>query len=187
VPRAALAGGIALGVGLGGAGIAFAATSSSSTTPTTTPAKPGAPELPDGRHLLRPGFGFGFGGPGLGLGRVIHGQFTVPEGSGYKTLEVQLGTVSALTSSSITVTSADHYQHKYALTSSTIVNSQLHGISSVAKGDQVRILASTDTAISITDITKIGDSIHAFGFGTAGPLWGAPNGAKAPAAATGTD
>jgi hypothetical protein len=173
LPRAALAGGIAAGVALGGAGIAFAA--SSATTPTTkpsTPAKPSTPSTPKksqfhGRgRMFAPRFGAAL--PGFGLGRVVHGQFTVPQGSGYKTVEVQVGTASSVSPSSITVTSADHYRHTYTVTSATVVDAQRDGISSVKNGDQVRILATTskgaDVAASITDTTKLGASGKQFGF-----------------------
>ena len=104
-------------------------------------------------------------------GNVLHGVYTVKTASGtYQTVETQVGTVNSASSTSITVTSADGYSHTYAVTSSTIVDSQANGIGAVAAKDTVRISAitqsGTDTATSITDVTKIGASRTAFGFGT---------------------
>jgi hypothetical protein len=99
----------------------------------------------------------------------VHGEFTTSTPSGYKTVEVQAGKVAAVSPTSITVTSPDGYTHTYAVTSSTLVDAQRGGISSVAKGDQVQIVATTvshkDTATNIADTTKIGASRKGFGFG----------------------
>jgi hypothetical protein len=169
LPRAALVGGLALGVGLGGAGIAFAATSGSSTPSTTAPSQP-APKHGFG-GFMRPFLGgpFGFAGP-AGLGRVVHGEYTVrtPSG-GFQTVGFQVGTVTAVDRTSITVASADGYRHTYMVTSSTVVDAQRDGIGSVGKGDQVDVIATTvshkDTAANIVDTTKVGASRHSFGFG----------------------
>lgn len=178
LPRAGLSVGVAAGLAFGGAGIAFAATSvgssghavSSSSGSTTLPA-PKAPGKAGG-----PGAFLGPQARGLGkaLGQrgIVHGQVTVPDGSGgYKTIELQVGKVTSVDSSSISVTSADGYSHTYTVVSSTIVDSQAGGISSVAKGDQVSLVASPisgkDTATNIQDTTKIGSSRKGFGFGPA--------------------
>jgi hypothetical protein len=172
IPRLALAGGIAVGLALGGAGLAYAASSGSSSTSgpsasgtssTTAPANGNKPEHPlKGRHL-------GFGALGVG-GSVVHGTVTVHSGSGYKTVDVQSGQVTNVDSSSITVKSSDGYTHTYAVISSTIVNSQAGGISSVAQNDQVYVMATpqngTDTAANIIDTSKIQNSRGAFGFPT---------------------
>ncbi len=172
VPRAMMVGGLTVGLALGGAGIAFAATSGSSTPSTTTPSKPATPtprHVYPGFRRLGPGGPFGFGGLGA-LGRVVHGQFTTrtPNG-GYRTVDVQAGKVAAVSKTSITVTSTDGYSHIYAVTSSSMVDAQRDGISSVAKGDQVDVLATTvsgkDTATNIVDTTKVGASRTGFGFG----------------------
>jgi hypothetical protein len=137
-----------------------------------------------------PSFGPLAGGGVLG-GGVVHGEFTVRSGSGYKTEEIQVGTVSAVTSSSITVASADGYTHTYAVSSTTEVNSQAGGIASVTKNDNVSVTATpvkgTDTAASIVDTTKLQGSRSAFGFG--GGFRGAPGGStpaspSAPSGAT---
>ena len=169
IPRAALTGGLVVGLALGGAGIAFAASSSTSTPSTTTP--PGTAKPGQGPR----GFGGGvkgIGGPGAfgGLGGVVHGQFTERTRTGtYQTVEIQVGEVGSVSATSITVTSTDGYSHTYAVAASTVVDAQRDGISSVTKGDQVRITATTvsgkDTATNIADSTKVGASRNGFGFG----------------------
>lgn len=175
VPRAALTAGVAVGLALGGAGIAFAATSSGSSSTTTPATKPSTNPPRHGARPFGPGFGGpGFGGPGVGgpgvAGRVVHGQYTVQTPSGtYKTVEVQTGKASKISSTSITLTSADGYSHTYAVDPSTVVDSQRDGIASVANNDQVQLEATTvsgkDTATNIVDTTKVGASRNGFGFG----------------------
>lgn len=110
-------------------------------------------------------------------GKVLHGVFTVKTPSGtYQTVEEQVGTVTAVSSGSITVKSTDGYSNTYSVSSSTVVDSQAGGINAVAANDTVRVSAAvpksgTDTATSITDTTKIAASRSGFGFGapTAAP------------------
>ncbi len=182
VPRAALTAGVAVGLALGGAGIAFAATSgsSSTTTPTTKPST--SPPGHGGRPFGPRGFGAGAGFAGLGAGgKVIHASYTVQTPSGtYKTIEVQTGKASKMSSKSITVTSADGYSHTYAVDPATVVNSQRNGIGSVADNDQVQLQATpvsgTDTATNIVDTTKVGASRN--GFGLAPPAGSANFGSR---------
>jgi hypothetical protein len=137
-----------------------------------------------------PGFK-GFGGLGaLGpLGSVVHGQFTIhAPGGGYQTIDVQVGAVTAVSSTSITVASTNGFKQKYVVTASTLVDSQRDGIGSVSTKDQVEVVAkqsgATATAISIVDRTKVQSSRAGFGFPFGGPR-GAPhppNGGSASAA-----
>jgi hypothetical protein len=186
LPRAVMVSGLAVGLALGGAGIAYAASSSgssnspSSSTPSTTPS-PGS---------SRPVHGFRkFGGPLAlgGLGRVLHGQFTTAKpGGGYETVDVQVGKVTSVSQASISLTSTDGYNHTYSVTSSTVVDSQRDGISSVSTGDQVQLAATTvsgtDTATNISDTTKVGASRSSFGFGFGPRGPGAPPAPGGPAA-----
>jgi hypothetical protein len=191
--RLVMAGGLAAGLALGGAGISFAASSNSSSSSTTTP--PNTPVKPG--HGPR---GFGPGLPGLGgfgrfggLGQVVHGQATVrtPKGT-YQTIDFQVGTVKDVSSTSISVNSPDGSSgwnpHNYVVTANTIVNAQRDGISTVKAGDQVWVIATesggTSTATNITDLTQLKNSWAGFGFGPepgAGPNHA--NGASKPAAA----
>jgi len=173
---------VALGAG---GGIAYVAQHSAATTVADTSSaaqsgssgaspSPSAPAWRSGQ--FRGGFG-GFGiGPGLGgfggfggFGGAIHGQLVEPKsGGGYQTIDVQRGTVTAVSSSSITVKSADGYTATYAVTSSTEVNAQAAGIATVKVGDTVEVAATVSngkaTAASIIDATSIRASRGAFGF-----------------------
>lgn len=175
-PKLALAGGIAAAVALGGTGFAYAATSggSSQGTPAaaTSPSTSTPSSTPDGppkaHHGLRFG-GAGFGIPGIGGGRVLYGQATIQQPDGtVKTVEFQSGSVSDVSSGSITVASGT-YSHTYKVVPSTVVDAQAGGIGSVAKGDEVRLLATqqngSDTAVNIVDLTKVQSSRSGFGFG----------------------
>lgn len=174
VPKVAVSVGLAAFLGMAGAGAAFAlggsggtSTLSGSSGSSTTPGSGGtAPAGPGPGAMFRHG---GFGGPGPGLGGVLHGVFTTRNGTGFKTVEVQVGTVDTVTgTSSIKVTSADGYSQTYAIQSSTVVNSQANGISTVKHGDSVRVEAveqgSGYTATDIVDTTRIGASRQGFGF-----------------------
>lgn len=141
-----------------------ASSQGSSQTPAPSPSA-SAPSVP--RHGS---FGFGsLGGiGGLGFG-AVHGQITVPKsGGGYQTLDVQTGSVTAVSSSSITVKSADGYSKTYVVTSSTEVNAQAAGINTVKSGDTVVLTAtaagSKATAASIFDLTSIRSSHAHFSF-----------------------
>lgn len=180
VPRAAVTIGVAALLGMAGAGVAYAATGSGRTTPSgslasssnsTTPSKPAGP--PAGRHAIR-GWGPG-GGPGAMRRGVLHGIFTVKNGSGYLTEQVQVGVVRAGNSdTSITVTSKDSYSQTYTVQPSTVVDSQAGGISSVQAGDRVRVEAvqkngGSYTATDIVDLNQIASSRKGFGIAPPGP------------------
>ncbi len=120
----------------------------------STPSSSAGSNLP--RKMIGHGF---FGHDGFGFG-AIHGQFTIaaPNG-GYETLDTQLGTVSAVSSSSITVKSADGFTATYAVDANTLVNAGRDGIADVRSGDTVRVVAvvsggATD-AVEIVDGTNV--------------------------------
>ena len=181
VPKVAVAVGVTAFLGLGGAGLAFAVggTGSSGSSPSSSPASspsstPSSPVTPKTGH---PGFGpggrFGRGfAAGLG-GNVVHGEYTVKNGSSYQTVAVQVGQVTGVSPTSITVKSSDGYTQTYVVQSSTIVDSQSGGISAVQDSDNVNIQSlvqgSKHTATDIVDTTKIGASRKGFGFGSDGP------------------
>jgi hypothetical protein len=166
-----------------GGGIAYVAThSANSASPAAaqgaaqSPAPSPSASGPSWRGQGNGGFGRfgGFGGLGLGgLGGVVHGQVTErTAGGGYQTVDVQSGTVTAVSSSSISVKSADGYSATYVVVSSTEVNAQAAGISTVKVGDTVELTATvsggTATAASIIDVTSIRSSRGSFSF-PAGP------------------
>jgi hypothetical protein len=173
--------GVAVVALAGGAGIAYAAghggtkpaAATSASQPGSASPSPSASASPKFGGPGRHGFGFfgaGLGGFGFGgLGGAIHGQLTEPKpGGGYQTLDIQSGTVTAVSSSSITVKSADGYTATYAVSSSTEVNAQAAGIATVKVGNSVELTATvaggTATADSIIDLTSIGSSRGSFGF-----------------------
>ncbi len=178
--RPVIIAGVALASLLGGAGVAWAASGSGTAGGAPAAASSAAPSAPP--SASGPGFRHfrGFpGGPGLGFGGLlgaVHGQFVVPKaGGGYQTVDVQSGQVTAVSSTSITLKSADGYTRSYAITGSTIVAAQRAGIGSVKAGNQVSVIAtvsgSTASAVSIIDKTLLGQRGPAFGFapGAGGP------------------
>ena len=167
--------GVAVTALLAGAGVAMAATSGSPASGTAaaspaggTVATPSPSARPAYPHQGRPGgFGIGFGGP---FG-AVHGQFVVPKsGGGYQTIAFQNGKVPAVSSTSITLHSADGYSRSYQVTSSTLVNAQRDGIGSIKSGNQViataTVSGSTATATRIIDVSMIQQGLHSF-FGRA--------------------
>jgi hypothetical protein len=106
-----------------------------------------------------PGGGFGrAGGPGggfggAGLGAIAHGEVVVADSSGtYATRLVQTGTVSAASTTSITVRSADGYSATYTLGSDTSVDNGTDAGTDIATGHTVTVLASTGkAAVTVTD------------------------------------
>lgn len=164
---------IAIGA-LGVAGTAYAASSTPSPSPTTgtegprvgTPGQIGQPgdHDGDGSAGAPPGRGMGrHGGPGgigMGMRGGIHGSFVTPRlGGGYQTIEAQRGTVTGVSSTSITVKSEDGFTATYVVTADTIVNATRDGIASVKTGDEVGVTAikgaSDSTAVMIMDRTGI--------------------------------
>jgi len=145
----------------GGIGAAVAQTSggSSTTSPSTTVAGPGGapgPRGPFGRIRGGPGPGFG-GGPG----GAIHGEYVQPDGSGgYRTVDQQVGDVTSVSSSSITLKSADGFSKTYSVDQNTVVNAGRDGIASVKSGDKVSVNAvvanGQAAARSVQDQTTLG-------------------------------
>ena len=119
-----------------------------------------------GYHRFGGGFGFGFGG----LFGALHGQLVVAKpGGGYQTVDVQTGQVTAVSTTSITLKSADGFTKSYTVTSSTLVDAQRDGIGSVKVGNQATMQAtvsgSSATATSITDLTLLQQGHAGFGSG----------------------
>ncbi len=160
-------GAVAVAALLAGASVALAVTRSGS--PVSTSAAIAATPAPSALPSGGPGRGSGFGGrpaPGLGLGhgmgpgRALHGQFVVARpGGGYVTIAIQTGQVTAASSASITIRSADGYTASYAVAASTVVDAQRDGISSIRAGNETMVQATVSggaaTAASITDLTLL--------------------------------
>ena len=173
--------GVAVVALAGGGGIGYAATHSltakaadtaalaaSSPSATPSPSASGPPGSGHGWRSFPGGPGRVFGPLGLG-GGVLHGQLTVPKsGGGYQTVDVQDGTVTAVSTGSVTVKSADGFTATYTVTSKTVVTAEAPGIASVKKGDTVFVTAtvsgSTATAASVVDVTAVKAGRASFGF-----------------------
>lgn len=154
-PRRLIAvGALVGGVALGGLGIAMA---QDSPTSTTAPAQPGGGPGPEmGR------FGHGPGGRGgkFGFGPMgaIHGEFVTRNGSnGFRTMDTQIGQVTAVSPDSITVKSDDGFSKTYGVDQNTLVNSSRDGIGSVKNGHAVHVTAVVDNgkanAMNVEDQT----------------------------------
>ena len=169
---------IAIGA-LGIAGTAYAANASDSPAPTPsgsygnrqgngTAPNGTMPGAPNGQGGMMPGRGdgdgrHGRGGMGFGMGMGIHGSFVTPkQGGGYQTVDMQRGTVTAVSKDSITVKSVDGFTATYVVTADTVVNAKRDGIASVKVGDEVGVMgienAGKTTAVQIVDRTQLKDS-----------------------------
>jgi hypothetical protein len=161
-----------------GAGIGYAATHSTKASAADAAAVAAAAPSPSATPSQGPahawrrfpgGLGpLGLGGFGFGMG-VAHGQLTVPKsGGGYQTVDVQSGTVTAVSTGSVTVKSGDGFTATYTVTSKTVVDAEAAGIGSVKKGDTIFVTAtvsgSTATAANILDLTQIKAGHASFGF-----------------------
>lgn len=144
--RRVSAGVVVAAVGIGALGIAGAAYAAAS-DPSPSPSGSSGFSMPgdrdgDGPHrdgMPGPGghHGDGMRGPGMG----IHGTFVVPQpdGSGYQTVHVQRGEVTAVSATSITVKSEDGYSKAYVVDAATEVN-RGGAIADIAVGASVMVL-----------------------------------------------
>lgn len=163
---------VALLAGAGGAAIATSGSSRAATTDSSSSlASPSpsasAPASPRSPAVQAPGGNGGF------LGAPVHGTLVVPSsGGGYQTEDVQRGKVTAATSSSITVVSADNYTKAYRVNGSTSVNAGTGGLGMVKVGDEVSLTAtvrgSTATVTSILDLSRLGNGFFRPGGGNQG-------------------
>lgn len=184
IGAAAVVGGLALGVvGISAASGTpqrselRAAAQAQATTPAPAPST-GTPPAPG--RMGAPGEGYrgrggpGFEGPGMGehgkgghmggmrgmAGDALHGEFvTAKPGGGYQTVQVQRGTATAVSATSITVKSEDGFSRTYAVTKDTLVNAAKDGITTIAINDlvHVRALGAGDKAVAsdVMDMTKM--------------------------------
>lgn len=157
-----VAAGAAVGLTLAGLGVSAAQTDGQGTTP------PAEAEAPGQEHDVfaapPPGFGF-HRGPGkgmrmFGMGMGIHGETTTkaPDG-GYQTLANQLGEVTEVSRSSVTVKSEDGFSRTYTVDDNTLVNAGNDGIGDVKSGDDVLVVALVKdgkaSAVDVHDATRV--------------------------------
>jgi hypothetical protein len=133
----------------GGIAVAKAANSGSSNT-----------QGPGGNGGQFDGRGGQFGGPGgaNGLSGALYGDFVASDGNnGYVTKRLQAGTVTAVSSTSITAKSADGHSTTFVVNSSTSVDNGIDAISDVKTGDTVTVVGTVSgslaTATSVFDVT----------------------------------
>jgi hypothetical protein len=168
--------GMAVGIILAGLNVATAQETPGTTPDKLVPVPPPAEKAPAekpvpwppgrfGHGIDRfhgPFGGFGPGGFGHKFGRgAIHGEFTTaaPDGQGFRTHATQMGEVTAVSSSSITVKSEDGFSRSYAVDENTLVNAGRDGIDSVKTGDQAQITAVVEgdkaRAVQVFDTTNV--------------------------------
>jgi hypothetical protein len=94
----------------------------------------------------------GLGRRGM-LARLEHGQLTLRVKSGDRTVDLQRGTVTAVSPTAISVTSPDKFHGDYTVSSATKVRTGagLAGISAVHQGDTVLVVATGGKALRILD------------------------------------
>lgn len=119
----------------------------------------------------------GRGGPGFR--GALHGTFVVPDGSGgYRTMVMQRGKATAVSSTSITVTSVDGFVQTYAVTSTTVVASDRNGIAGITKNAVVAVMgeqkqgSSDVTALHVADLAAFAGDGRGPGLG--GMMRGGP-------------
>ncbi len=169
--RPVLLAGIAAAALITGAGVTLAMTSGS--------AAPAAAQLPASGQIAatplptappqrvwpgRRGHAFRLGRPDRipfgGPFGAVHGEFVVPKpGGGYQTIDMQRGTVTAVSATSITIKSGDGFVRTYQVTGATYVDARRGGIGSVKTGQQAMVMAAvsggTATAVRIADLSLL--------------------------------
>lgn len=146
--RALSAGALAVGLAVGGAGVAAAVSGNGvqAAGATTAPSSVTAGGLnaatsptPSDKPGTHKGRGFGrFGG-------ALHGELTVPQsdGTGTRVILVQRGTVTAVSSTSLSVKSSDGFTATYTISSTTRVRAAgSNAISGVKKDATVWVVAT---------------------------------------------
>lgn len=158
---------------LGVAGATYAAASDPSPSASGNGSSEGPLKIPglgdgdkdrDGRHSDRkdgPGRGGHGQGPRGGFPGAVHGTFVVPnqDGTGYQTMQMQRGTVTAVSATSISVKSADGFTATYVVDAGTKVNRD-GAIADIAADADVMVMAvvdgSTVTAQRVVDTAAFG-------------------------------
>lgn len=98
---------------------------------------------------------------------IFAGVAVIALAGGQETLDVQRGTVTAVSGTSLAVKSTDGYTATYAVTSDTLVDAKAQGSGSVKNGDTVLVITtagSKPTAANVADITAIKAGRASLGF-----------------------
>jgi hypothetical protein len=103
--------------------------------------------------------GAGWGGP-AGVRNALHGEVVVSkDGGGTETITFQRGEVTDVSDKAVTVKSGDGVTTTYGVNGDTTVNGGRDKIASVAKAEQVVVMAQKaehPTATSLIDLTDLG-------------------------------
>lgn len=104
-------------------------------------------------------------GMGSGVSGAVHSEYVVEENGQYVTKVAQIGTVSSVSSGSVTVKSADNFIRTYTLSEATVVGNLLQRRQQSASGDltvadivaraTVRIVASKDGSASPAESVQL--------------------------------
>jgi hypothetical protein len=137
---------VAIAIGVAGAGgaVVYAARGSSDSSA-------------QGGQMGGPGGQMGGQGGAGSLMSALHGEYVVSDGNGgYTTELMQTGKVTAISATSLTAASDDGFTKTYTIGSDTAVGNNA-GISSIATGDTVTVVATTSgntaTAESVSEQT----------------------------------
>jgi hypothetical protein len=87
------------------------------------------------------------------MNAAVHAEYVVMQNGSYVTLLDQLGTISAVTSSSITIQSADGFSQAYTLPSTVVVT---NGSVAGGRGQAASGATSGSSTLSVADLTTGG-------------------------------
>jgi hypothetical protein len=150
---------IAVGVAAAGGAAIYAASGSSSSSSTSQGG-------PGGQMQGGPG------GSQSTLSSALHGEYVVSDGNGGYTTELtQTGTVTDISSTSLTAKSEDGYTKTYTIDSGTAVGNNA-ALSSIATGDTVTVVAKVSGTTATADTLTEGTTGAAQGGGQAGQQQG---------------
>ncbi len=136
-------------VAAGAGGVAYAADGSSTPATSSTSSPSSGPSTPTkhdphGKHANRR----------TALGRAVHGVVTVKTKDGYKSVQLQRGTITADAGGKITVTSVDRFAHAYSVTSTTKIRvaGQKSTADKLATGQRVLVRSSASDGTGVAAI-----------------------------------
>jgi hypothetical protein len=100
-------------------------------------------------------------GPNSNIDDILHAEVVLAtEGGGTRTVLVQKGAVTAVSGTEVTVRSADGFTTAFAVDGDTKVRADEDEIGSVAKDEQVLVVAprsgDRQTATVLVDLTDVG-------------------------------
>ncbi|MGO4582911.1 hypothetical protein AB4Z38_03320 [Arthrobacter sp. 2RAF6] len=147
-----IVGGVAVVVAAAAGAGAYAAGNGTAAADTSSAQGPGAGQNGQGGFGGPGGANVGPGGLGVGMGGLnaaIHSEYVVLQNGSYVTMAGQLGTVTDISASSMTVKSEDGFTRTYALGTDVVV----------AEGVRQRGSGTTGTTLTLADV-KSGSSVR---------------------------